>query len=199
MRAAAHVSLQFVPAARPRTRPITRPGLPASILLLAALSGCAGAGRGVSGDPRYAGLSCAPFARALTGVSLRGEAAAWWGQADGRYARAHTPQPGAILVLRASDRLPSGHVSVVSRVLDGREIEVIQANWVPGELERDQPVIDVSSANDWTLVRVWYPPTGAMGSHAYPAYGFILPPAPLDHDALARAAAGAAERASGGG
>ncbi len=169
------------------------------LLSLAALAGCAGAGRGATGDAHYSGLSCAPFARALTGVQLHGSADSWWVQADGRYARVHSPQTGAILVLRASDRLPSGHVSVVSRVLDARSIDVIQANWVPGELERDQPVIDISPDNDWTLVRVWYPPVGAMGSHAYPAYGFILPPWPASHDALAASAAVAAERAASGG
>lgn len=169
------------------------------LLLLAALAGCAGAGGSGSGDARYAGISCAPFARALTGVQLHGAAGSWWAQADGRYARVHTPQTGAILVLRAGGRLPSGHVSVVSRVRDARSIEVIQANWVPGELERDQPVIDVSPDNDWTLVRVWYPPIRAMGSHAYPAYGFILPPRPESHEALDASAAGAAERAVSGG
>lgn len=177
--------------------PRTRSALP-TLLLVAGLSGCAGAGRGVSGDPHYAGLSCAPFARALTGVWLHGDADSWWDQANGRYARVHTPQVGGLLVLRASDRLPSGHVSVVSRVLDARSIEVIQANWVAGELERDQLVIDVSAGNDWSLVRVWYPPIGALGSHAYPAYGFILPRVTLDHDALARAAVPAALQAAGG-
>ncbi len=171
----------------------------ASLLLLGVLAGCAGAGRGGSGDPRYAGLSCAPFARALTGIDLHGSAASWWRQADGRYARAQTPEIGGVLVLRASDRLPSGHVSVVSRVLDARSIEVIQANWAPGELERDQPVIDVSPANDWSVVRVWYAPIAAMGSSAYPAYGFILPATAFDHDTLARAAVPAAERAARGG
>ncbi len=174
-------------------------GYPWFAALLCTLSGCAAIERGASGDPRYAGLSCAPFARALTGVVLSGGAASWWAQADGRYARSHAPETGAILVLRAEGRLPSGHVSVVSRVLGTREIDVIQANWVPGELERDQPVIDVSADNDWTLVRVWYPPIGALGSHSYPAYGFIVPPEPAGHDALAGAAASAAERALSGG
>ena len=132
-------------------------------------------------------------------MALRGDADSWWWQADGRYARSHAPQAGAILVLRAGGRLPSGHVSVVSRVLGSRSIEVIQANWVPGELERDQPVVDVSADNDWTLVRVWYPPIAAMGSHAYPAYGFIVPSSPAGHDALAADAAAAAERSLTGG
>jgi hypothetical protein len=56
-----------------------------------------------------------------------------------------------------------------------RQILVTQSNWLPGRIEHDQPVIDVSDANDWTLVRVWYEPAAAMGVTAYPAYGFILP------------------------
>ncbi len=168
------------------------------LLSAAWLAACGATNSRFGGDPRYPGLSCAPFARALTGVDLHGAAASWWAQANGRYARVHEPEVGSILVLRAIDRLPSGHVAVVSRVLAPRRIEVIQANWVPHELERDQPVIDVSEENDWSLVRVWYPPVGAMGAHPYPAYGFIVPEARVGHDVLARNAVPAALRATGG-
>lgn len=167
------------------------------LLLLGALSACAGGG-GVHGGggavARYPGLSCAPFARELTGLQLHGDAAAWWDQADGVYPRTHTPQIGSALVFERSDRLPSGHVSVVSRVEGARQIDVIQANWVPNQLARDEPVVDVSERNDWTLVRVWYSPINQLGSHAYPAYGFVLPRRPLGHDALAAAAEPAAQR-----
>ncbi len=149
--------------------------------MLCLLAACAG-GRS------HATLSCAPFARALTGLQLRGDAAGWWDAAAGRYDRVATPEVGSVLVFRRGARLPSGHVSVVSRLRGPRRIDVIGANWVPGEVERDQPVIDVSETNDWSLVRVWYPPSRQMGSHAYRTYGFILPPAPLGHDALASAA-----------
>ena len=37
----------------------------------------------------------------------------------------------------------------------------------------DQPVIDVSPGNDWTQLRVWYPPARVVGSTVFPAYGFI--------------------------
>jgi len=169
---------------------------------LLALGGCGAAGSvqyGVSGDLRYPGLSCAPFARVLTGVDLHGDADSWWSAAEGRYARIHSPVVGSILVLQAVGRLPYGHVAVVSGMHDPRSIDVIQANWVPGELERDQPVVDVSPDNDWTLVRVWYAPAGVLGAHAYPAYGFIVPDLPASHDTLARAAPAAAERAASGG
>jgi hypothetical protein len=147
---------------------------------------------------RYPGLSCVPFARALTGLSLSGDAADWWDRAAGRYARAAAPDVGGVLVFRRAPRLPSGHVSVVSDVLDARHIRVIQANWMPGELDIDQLVVDVSDHNDWTTVRVWYPPAGLLGTHAYAAYGFILPPSPRSHDALTQAAEPAARRAVGG-
>jgi hypothetical protein len=40
-------------------------------------------------------------------------------------------------------------------------------------------VLDVSPGNDWSAVRVWWPPSGGWGMTVYPTYGFILPqPAP---------------------
>jgi surface antigen len=168
------------------------------LLLALALGACAGAGRGPGASgPVYPGLSCVPFARALTGLALSGDAADWWEEADGRYLRARRPAVGSVLVLARSSRLPHGHVAVVSRVLDRRRIRVIQANWVPGELDLDQLVVDVSFANDWRAVRVWYPPVGQLGAHVYAAEGFILPAAPLAHDLLAARAEPAARAALG--
>jgi hypothetical protein len=92
-----------------------------------------------------------------------------------------------VLVLRRSGRLPSGHVAVVSQVIDRRQILVTQANWVHHRVSEDQPVTDISPANDWSLVRVWWPPTGEMGTTAYPAFGFIRPERPATHDQLAAA------------
>ena len=163
------------------------------VLPLAACSAASG-----DGGRRVAGLSCAPFARELTGLALRGDAGSWWAQADGRYARSHTPEIGSVLVFRPAERLPSGHVSVVSGVVGPREITVIQANWLPRTLERDRPVVDVSPRGDWTAVRVWWAPIGGLGTHSYATYGFVIPPAPLGHDALAGAADSAARRAAGG-
>jgi len=157
-------------------------------LLVAALglSACASGGPTGGGYVGGAvGLECAPFARALTGVALRGAAYAWWDGAAGRYDRESRPSTGAILVLRRDDRLPYGHVAVVSRVVSGRQILVTQANWVHHRVTEDQPVVDVSAANDWTEVRVWWPPAGQMGSHEYPAYGFIRPDRELSHDEIA--------------
>lgn len=159
------------------------------LLLLLSLAACGS--RGPDYGPRvgdYIGgtvpVECAPFARELSGVRLWGAAADWWWQAGGRYARTETPTVGSVLVFRRSGRLPSGHVAVVSRVLGRREILVTQANWVHHRVSQDQPVIDVSSGNDWSVVRVWWPPVGEMGASDYPTYGFIRSDRPSSHDEL---------------
>ncbi len=146
----------------------------------------------------FPGLTCVPFARALTRLQLAGNGADWWTAANGRYTRSQTPLTGGVLVFKRSGRLPDGHVSVVSQVLDARRIHVIQANWVPGQLDLDQLVVDVSARNDWTAVRVWYPPTNQLGASTYATFGFVLPPSPMGHDELAQAAEPAARAARGG-
>ena len=180
-----------------------RPALQAAVLLLAGmLSACASGGfatgPNLAASSRHPGITCAPFARELSGVALYGEADTWWRAADGRYDRTEQPEVGAVLVFRRSERLPSGHVAVVSRLLAPRQLLVIQANWVHDQLTEDQLVVDVSPRNDWTELRVWWPPTGTLGTHLYAAYGFIVPPAPAGHDQLRRAALPAARRMTEG-
>ena len=157
---------------------------PLLLIGLSLLSACGS--RGADGD--YVGgavsLDCAPFARELSGVRLSGAAADWWWQADGRYARGDSPSIGSVLVLRRSGRLPNGHVAVVSQVLGARRILVTQANWVHHRVSQDQPLIDVSVGNDWTVVRVWWPPTRQLGITDYPAYGFIHANRAATHDQL---------------
>lgn len=173
-----------------------------SLLLGLLLAGCAGGrtfGPNLGAATRHPGLDCVPFARELTGVRLHGDGADWWAAASGHYARTRQPEVGSILVFQRTARLPHGHLAVVSRLLGPRRIHVIQANWVHDELDLDQLVVDVSAMNDWTAVRVWWPPTSAMGGRVYPTAGFILPPAPRSHESLARWAEPAAERAAGGG
>ncbi len=157
-----------------------------SVLVALSLAGCAG-GRsdGLAAPDGRIVLDCVPFARALSGVALRGAADDWWDEADGRYPRSSQPEIGGVLVFRRSARLPYGHVGVVSRVLGAREIELTQANWVHRRITEDQPAIDVSPGNDWSLVRVFWPPTGQMGSTVYPTYGFILPDRPATHAQIA--------------
>lgn len=120
------------------------------------------------------GPQCVPYARSITGLPLSGAAAGWWAQSEGRFVHSTTPEPGAVLVLRATRTMPSGHVSVVRAIVGPREIRVAQANWEPGRIDRDAPVFDVSPYNDWSLVQVWWRPSGQVGRRRYPAYGFIL-------------------------
>ena len=170
-------------------RPRLHPAWLLAILL--ALAACASrepagphAGDYVGGSVPF---DCVPFARALSGIPLSGDAADWWQQADGRYRRATAPSVGSVLVFSRSARLPSGHVAVVSQILGRREISVTQANWVHHRVTEDQPVIDVSPRNDWTRVRVWWPPSGQMGITDYPVYGFIRPARPSSHEQLVAA------------
>jgi hypothetical protein len=153
--------------------------LPLLCLTLAACGGRPGGSAGVG-----AAVECAPFARALTGVSLSGAAADWWQQAEGRFPRTQQPEVGSILVFRRSGRLPDGHVAVVSGVQSRRRITVTQANWVHHRVTSDQPVIDVSEDGDWSAVRVWWPPAGGMGVTDYRTFGFIRPEHPIGHDQL---------------
>lgn len=167
------------------------------LLLLAACGSAGGSARVGSGTS--APIECAPFARALSGVQIRGAAADWWWQAQGRYRRSYTPEVGSVLVLQRTGRLPSGHVAVVSQVLSSRQILVTQANWVHHHVTEDQPVIDVSAANDWSLVRVWWPPSGQMGITEFPAHGFIRAARPSSHDSIAASTPGAIRAAMNGG
>jgi surface antigen len=117
-------------------------------------------------------MSCVPFARADSGIDLSGDAYAWWDHAAGVYARGDVPLPGSVLAFRANVRMRLGHVAVVSRVINRREVEVDQANWGNGgRITRGVRVIDVSEENDWTDVRVALD-DGRFGS-VYPTYGFI--------------------------
>jgi hypothetical protein len=91
-----------------------------------------------------------------------------------------SPTPCVVVPLfRQTARLVDGHVAVVSRVMSAREIRVDHANWDSrrggGPISLDQPVLDVSAANDWTAVRVWYPAGGSLGITIFPTAGFVLP------------------------
>lgn len=126
------------------------------------------------------GLQCVPYARALSGVSIFGDAHTWWNQADGRYGRGATPKVGAVLAFPSHGNMRLGHVAAVRRVLDDRTIIISHANWstiggVRGHIEEDVRAIDVSADNDWSEVRVWYTPNEALGSTEWPAHGFIYP------------------------
>jgi surface antigen len=136
--------------------------------------------RGHGGRRSYAshsyGISCVPYARAVSGILVAGNAWEWWDNAAGQYARGNQPEAGSVLNFRANSRMPLGHVAVVSHVINAREIVVDQANWggwgMRGGVSHDVAVVDVSEANNWSAVRVALGRSGDFGS-VYPTYGFI--------------------------
>jgi surface antigen len=121
-------------------------------------------------------LQCVPYARNRSGVRIWGDAHTWWDKAAGRFERSSAPEPGAVMVMRYGGA-ERGHVAVVRRVLNDREIVVDHANWLnSGEIGLDNPVMDVSEDNDWSRVRVWYAPGRHYGGRVYVVEGFILGP-----------------------
>ena len=121
-------------------------------------------------------LECVPYARAASGIDIRGDAWTWWRAAGGRYRTGQRPAVGSVLVLKRTARLRGGHLAVVTAMLNSREILVDQANWLnQGEIHISTPVRDVSAKNEWSAVRVWYIPGDTYGSRTYAAHGFIYP------------------------
>lgn len=122
-------------------------------------------------------LQCVPFARAVSGIEIRGNAANWWEAAQGVYQRGSRPEYGSVLNFRPIGRMQLGHVAVVTAVLDSREIEIEHANWAGPSasktgISRNISVIDVSPGNNWAAVRVSLGRSGGYGS-VYPTFGFI--------------------------
>ena len=125
-------------------------------------------------------LQCVPYARDASGIAIYGDAHSWWNQAEGRYERGRTPREGAVMSFPSHRGMRLGHVATVSKVVDSRRVLLSHANWSPidgrrGRVELDVPAIDVSPNNDWSQVRVWYAPIGALGSTPWPVNGFIYP------------------------
>lgn len=126
------------------------------------------------------GLQCVPYARAISGIEIYGDAHTWWNKAKGRYDRGDNPRVGAILSFKPHAATRLGHISAVRAIVDDRTILVSHANWSRingkrGHIEDDVKVVDVSKKNDWSEVRVWYQPIGALGGTRYPINGFIYP------------------------
>jgi len=123
-------------------------------------------------------LQCVPYARQLTGIQIYGDARTWWQQAEGRYERGSTPRVGAVMAFVPHRNMTLGHVAAVSQVIDSRTVLLDHANWSPiggrrGQIEKDVRAIDVSPANDWSEVKVWYGPIEGIGTTAWPIHGFI--------------------------
>jgi surface antigen len=121
---------------------------------------------------------CVPYAREKSGVNLYGDAYSWWDQVDKTvYMRGNTPIVGSVLVLAQTSNMTHGHVAVVTRIVNSREISVTHSNWGNGWLSRRrvyeyQRVMDVSAMNDWTSVRFWNYEENTFG-FPYAAKGFI--------------------------
>jgi hypothetical protein len=119
-------------------------------------------------------LFCVEYARMRSGLAVFGDARHWWDRAKNLYARASHPVEEAVMVFAGSKRLKRGHVAVVTEIVSARQIIVDQANWQNhGEIDHATPVLDVSAANDWSLVRVWDMHSGTFGTHVYAISGFI--------------------------
>ncbi len=135
-----------------------------------------GAGRAANTASLDGRLECVPYARLHSGVVIYGDAYTWWTQAAGRYPRKALPSAGAVMVLFDYAGPERGHLAVVRRLVSPREIRVDHANWLDdGAIYVNDPVVDVSADNDWSLVRVWNIQRGAWGGRAYPVQGFIGP------------------------
>lgn len=123
---------------------------------------------------------CVPFARAASGIQIYGDAWTWWDQAAGRYTRGDAPRVGAVIAFAKQSRLPLGHVAVVSQVVERRVVMLTHANWSRrdgrrGHAEQDVTLFDVSPANDWSQVKVWFRDSAGLGGTIYAVNGFIYP------------------------
>lgn len=116
---------------------------------------------------------CVPFARELSGINLFGNARTWWNQARGKYARSNEPEVGAVMSFLPTRKNPNGHVAVVSQKLSERQVRLDHTNWQRNRVSRGMLAVDVSPANDWSMVRLESTP-GQLGAQ-YPVQGFILP------------------------
>lgn len=132
-------------------------------------------------------LQCVPFARSLSGIEIYGDAHSWWDKAAGKYRRGTTPAEGAVLSLPGHGSMRLGHVAVVRKIIDERNILISHANWSPingrgGQIERRVAAQDVSKNNDWSKIRIWYAPIGKLGTTAFPVNGFIYPEREIRRD-----------------
>ena len=154
-------------------------------VMAAMLAGCAGTGsytqmpseHGQSlsyTSPGQKALQCVPYAREHSNVKLYGDAWTWWDQAAGKFPRGSSPGAGSVMVLAEYAGPEHGHVAVVRKLVSSREIRIDHANWLDdGSIYVDDPVMDVSDANDWSQVRVFNIKSGGWGAKIYPVKGFI--------------------------
>jgi hypothetical protein len=121
---------------------------------------------------------CVTYARAVSGIQIRGNAHTWWGQAAGKYERNRTPAVGAVMAMPGYGKMRLGHVAMVSRIVNDREVLLNHANWSRrGRPENGVRAVDVSEKGDWSRVKIWFAGNGDLGTTSYPVSGFIHPQA----------------------
>jgi surface antigen len=119
-------------------------------------------------------IQCVPYAREHSKIKIFGDANTWWDKADGKYPRGTAPAIGSVMVLHDYAHGDHGHVAVVRNLISAREIRVDHANWLnDGSIYVNNPVMDVSQDNDWSVVRVFNIKTGGWGIKLFPVQGFI--------------------------
>jgi len=119
-------------------------------------------------------LYCVEYARLRSGLAIFGDAKQWWSRARNLYDEFAQPAVDAVMVFSGSKRIRRGHVAVVTEIVSPREIVIDHANWQNhGEIDHNTPVLDVSTKNDWSAVRVWDVATRQFGTHIYKISGFI--------------------------
>lgn len=154
----------------------------APLLLAFLVTACSTSFKTPNATGRYVAkpVQCVPYARSQSGINLYGDAHTWWDQGTANYPRGYVPVPGAVLVLSRTSRMTHGHLAVVKKVLNNREIDVTHSNW--GNDWKTRRIIyesvrvqDVSQMNDWSFVRFWNHGQGSFG-FPYAASGFIYRP-----------------------
>jgi hypothetical protein len=118
-------------------------------------------------------LQSEDFVRATSLVQLPGPASGWWEEAPAAERRMR-PAAGAIMLLTGYCSGSCGHAAIVTRIVGVREIRIDHADWLhDGAIYRNNPVADVSAANDWSQVRVFNIRSNAWGKKIYAVRGFL--------------------------
>ena len=121
-------------------------------------------------------LQCVPYARAVSGVNIFGDAWTWWQKATGKYAKSGVPSLRAVMVLFHYAGPDRAHLAVVTAMPSSREVRIDHANWLDqGRVYTNVPVYDMSPDNDWSVVKVYNPATRDWGTRVYDVQGFIGP------------------------
>jgi len=98
------------------------------------------------------GLQCVPFARALTGLEIRGDAHSWWDQAEGRYERGSRPKVGAVMTFIPHGNMRLGHVAAVRRIIDKRTLLISHADRSAEAVLRS---LEVNALSSWRLLELF--------------------------------------------